>query len=231
MIYAAPSTTFEAATEPVTTGLVSTIGVRIVDGQGATTTARTTAGIVETPAGSGIYVATLTAPATAGQYVVVWDTGSGQYANEDLVVTTATTVSVISGSFTYDPTTDLGQVRLEIGDTDSDSALFTDQEIGVKLAETSNVLLASAALLDLLATRFAREFDFSEDGQSFKKGSRSAAYAARAQALRNRANGVQTVVTQRADGYSDDLDTREATGLTGSSGRTRFDYGDHDLPD
>lgn len=88
-IYKQAGTTFEASTPPLTTGLVGTIGVRIMDGQGGTTTARSTAGIVETPAASGIYAATLTAPA-AGDYLVVWDTGgvTPTFGTEDLVVTT-----------------------------------------------------------------------------------------------------------------------------------------------
>jgi hypothetical protein len=79
---------FEASTDPTTTGLTNTIGVRIVDGAGNTTTARTTSGIVETPASSGIYVATLTAPSVTGQYVIVWDDGAATptYADEDLTV-------------------------------------------------------------------------------------------------------------------------------------------------
>lgn len=83
---------FEASTSPVTSGLVGVIGVRVMDGQGATTTARTTTGIVETPAGSGIYVATLTAPTTAGDFLLVWDTGGAtpEYLTEDLRVLAVT---------------------------------------------------------------------------------------------------------------------------------------------
>jgi hypothetical protein len=123
MIAAAPGATFEASLQNAPTGLVGTIGVRIMDGQGATTTARTTTGIVETPAGSGIYVATLTAPTTAGTYQVVWDTGSvtpSTTAVDDLIVTsTASAVSVPSGadlttlaavrSFMLTPAADTGQ--------------------------------------------------------------------------------------------------------------------------
>jgi hypothetical protein len=88
-IYVAPSTAFEATAQNFPTGIAGTIGVRVVDNAGATVTARTTAGIVEHPAGSGIYGATLTSPAVAGQYSVVWDTGGSDvsWAVEDLVVT------------------------------------------------------------------------------------------------------------------------------------------------
>lgn len=90
MIYARPSQSFDSTTQNAPTGLVGTIGVRIIDQPaGTTVTARTTTGIAEQPAGSGIYSATLTAPATAGTYLVVWDTGGGspRFASEELVVT------------------------------------------------------------------------------------------------------------------------------------------------
>lgn len=79
---------FEATISGLATGLVGTLGVRVEDGQGDTVTARTVGGIVESPAGSGVYTATLTAPSIAGQYVVVWDTGgsSARFAAEDLIV-------------------------------------------------------------------------------------------------------------------------------------------------
>jgi len=86
VIVTAPSVSFEAVAQGFAPGLVGTLGVRILDGQGGTTTARTTAGILETPAASGIYTATLTAPATAGQYVLVWDDGF-THASEQLQVT------------------------------------------------------------------------------------------------------------------------------------------------
>lgn len=83
MPVAAPSTTFDATAE-FDTGLAGTLGVRIDQG-GSTITARTTSGIIEYPAGSGIYIATLTAPSTGGTYQLVWDDGTN-YANDDLIV-------------------------------------------------------------------------------------------------------------------------------------------------
>lgn len=90
-IYAAPGTSFEATVSNATTGLTGTLGVRITDGIGGTTLARQTTGIIETPAASGIYVATLTAPTTAGTYDVTWDTGGSSvvWAVEDLIVTSS----------------------------------------------------------------------------------------------------------------------------------------------
>lgn len=72
------------------TGMTGTLGVRVrrrsdqVD-----VVARTTSGIVESPAGSGFYVATLTAPSTIGDYEVFWDDGTigpGHVAAEDFSV-------------------------------------------------------------------------------------------------------------------------------------------------
>lgn len=85
----APSVSFETSASGFATGLVGTLGVRVMDGLGATTVSRRTTGIVESPAGSGIYTATLTAPSLEGQYVIVWDSGgaSPEYASEELLVT------------------------------------------------------------------------------------------------------------------------------------------------
>lgn len=97
MITVQPSSSFEA-TAQFDTALAGTLGVRITDNAGNTTTARVTAGIAEYPAGSGIYAVTLTAPATAGQYTLVWDDGAGgDWAIDDLLVTTVIAVSGISG--------------------------------------------------------------------------------------------------------------------------------------
>lgn len=93
MIYAGPGQSFEATTSGAPTGLVGTIGVRLLDNAGGTTLARQTSGIIEDPAGSGSYTVTLTAPAAAGQYRVFWDLGTvtpSTTAVEDLVVTSST---------------------------------------------------------------------------------------------------------------------------------------------
>ena len=120
-IYAAPGSTFEAYTSSTTTGLVGTMGVRIVDGQGNTTLARQTTGIIEHPAGSGLYAVTLTAPTTAGTYAVVWDTGgaSPTWAEEDLWVTSSAVVSVAP---TGSDLCSLTDVRVFLQKTSADAA-------------------------------------------------------------------------------------------------------------
>lgn len=87
MIYSLPSASFEAVVDFGTVGLVGTIGVRVVDNVGNTVTPRTTAGIIEDPAASGIYEVTLVAEASAGQYTVVWDDADGHWAADELIVT------------------------------------------------------------------------------------------------------------------------------------------------
>jgi hypothetical protein len=60
-----------------------------MDGTGGTTITRRTTNVVESPASSGIYTAVLTAPALAGQYLIVWDSGGAtpEFATEELLVT------------------------------------------------------------------------------------------------------------------------------------------------
>src|SRR3990172_5611118 len=87
----APGDSFEVTSVGFATGLVGTIGIRILDGAGGTTTARVTAGIVEFPSGSGIYLKTLTAPLTAGQYTVMWDTGTVSPTTVQVEALTVTT--------------------------------------------------------------------------------------------------------------------------------------------
>ena len=95
-----PGATFECTVDSPTTGLVGTITVKIEDGIGATVTPATTSGIVESPAGSGIYNATLTAPVTGGYYVVVWDDGThtpaGMTAESVEVTSTAVSPGTLS---------------------------------------------------------------------------------------------------------------------------------------
>jgi len=106
-------------------------------------------------------------------------------------------------------------VRLEIGDTTAD-ALFTDDEIAVYVANrqevyssggtVTNITLAAADLCDVLATRFARGFKFSEDGQSFDPGERSGFYAARAKDLRARSgSGSAPLVSPTSTAVGDNL--------------------------
>ena len=136
-------------------------------------------------------------------------------------------------TFTYNSasvTTALGKIRLEIGDTDSTAALFTDEELQVyRDNRADNVYLAAADACDQLATRFARAYDFSTDGQSFSRGQMSKMYQERATDLRRRANSISTLTPTRIDGYSDDI-TNTDVGVTGTTNPRRRYYGEEDLP-
>lgn len=146
-------------------------------------------------------------------------------------------------TFTYDSAaaaataTVLHNIRLEIGDTDSDAALFTDEEIGVYAtargltvsavsSRAGAELLACADLLDSLAARFARAYDFETDGQRFDRGQMSEMYRDRARELRLRAAGLGTVVPTRVDGYSQDV-AADDVDESGVNPRRRY-YADPD---
>lgn len=80
---------FEATLAGAPTGLTGTLGIQILDNTGNVTTPRQSAGIAENPVGSGFYAVTLTAPPSAGQYSLFWDTGAvgpSTTASEELVV-------------------------------------------------------------------------------------------------------------------------------------------------
>lgn len=135
MIQAPPSGSIVTTAVLGTTGL--TPGIQILDNAGNVNVARATTGIIEAPAGSGIYVASFSAPTTAGRYVVVWDTGSvtpTTVTAEDLIVdsavnargvidTTTVTVSYIG------PVATSGDVTITQGDdynnTDSRALTWT----------------------------------------------------------------------------------------------------------
>lgn len=90
-IYARPGTTAFSELDGSPTGLVGTIGFRIIrKSDNVEVAARTTLGITESPAGSGFYQAKFTAPAAKGEYTIFWDLGSvtpETTATDDLVVT------------------------------------------------------------------------------------------------------------------------------------------------
>lgn len=105
---AVASTEFETRVQGFPTGLAGTVGVQIRDNAGGTTVARTTAGVLEDPAGSGSYVATLVAPADAGDYTILWDTGvisPSTVATDPLTVTAAAPAPPLGSSVTYLPAT------------------------------------------------------------------------------------------------------------------------------
>jgi hypothetical protein len=69
-------------------------------------------------------------------------------------------------SFSYDPTTDAGRVRLLVADTIEQSPKFTDAEIATFLTiGGGRVLLAAAQALESLAARRATDTRIVPEGQ------------------------------------------------------------------
>lgn len=94
----------------------------------------------------------------------------------------------------------LDRVRLAVGDTDVSDALLSDEEIEGLLDDRSvldtsggtvsvNVQAAAADAASALAAKYAREFDFSEDGQNFQRAQRVGHCLQLERELRNRSGG------------------------------------------
>jgi hypothetical protein len=96
--------------------------------------------------------------------------------------------------------TDRDRVRLMIGDTDESDPLLSDDEIAAFVAyrkvenedeeSVTNIPAAAADAADAIAAKFARKFNFAEDGQRFDVAQQHGHYLALAQRLRTRAGGV-----------------------------------------
>jgi hypothetical protein len=119
------------------------------------------------------------------------------------------------------------KLRLTIGDTNEDSALFQDDELDYFLtARADNILLAAADACDAAAAKFSQAYDFTTDAQSFQRSQQAAAYRAMAAQFRQRAGGIAVVTPTRVDGYSDDI-ANDDVGESGLNPRRRF-YGEED---
>ncbi len=132
-----PSALFEAVLEAAITGLVGSVEVAIIDNDGNVVVGPTALGITENSVGgtpTGVYTAELTAPATNGQYTIVWSRDGTFAPNtvsvEDLVV------GPITGGATLPPITVDGEGAL-YGPC---SAWVTTEEIDAccSLPEASN---------------------------------------------------------------------------------------------
>ena len=68
-------------------------------------------------------------------------------------------------TYTYLPaTTDVGKVRLAIGDTTEATAIFTDEELQVFLTAEGSVNMAAAAALEAWAATYAANADSEKIG-------------------------------------------------------------------
>lgn len=161
-MYAQPDTTVTAILEGPT-GLVGTLGVRIENPDGTTHTARTTAGIVEVEAGSGVYVkANLTAPDTVGTYIILWDTGGGSpvFSTEELVVTHTLPASALPTSGIIDLAEYKTLMGVQPADTRKDTQITALLPAAAKAVRTytgRNFEIASGPATE-------REFQYDESG-------------------------------------------------------------------
>jgi hypothetical protein len=122
-----------------------------------------------------------------------------------------------------DLSTDLAQVRREIGDTNEDDQFLQDEEIALALTSEGSVLLAAARCCDWIARTFARDFDFVADGTEIRKAARAKQYRELAAELRDRGDaaatgtgGIGVVHTRNVDGYqtsTSDVDHHDRTSL------------------
>lgn len=222
---AAPSTSREATLTGVATGLAGTLTAKVINPPaGTVVVAETTSNITEGP--TGTYTWVFTTPSSAGQYLIVWDYGGSEDPVEELEVTASGTAAP-----SYDLSTDVGKVRLEIGDTETDTPEFVDEEITYFLSVEGSVLGAAARACEALAAKFARQYDFQTDDQRFQRSQMSKQYADLASTLRSRAGGVVTTSPTRVDGYSDDIANNEvSTASTGGRGRVRRGWFRQDVP-
>lgn len=125
---------------------ISTAGFKLVSSDGTEKQSRTTTGVVEVGSSTGIFGASVTFE-TGWQGTVVWDSGTmpNKYASDDYNGTSTVSTVTTSGTFTYNVSTNLGKVRMMIGDTDSTTALLTDEEINAFLSMNGNDLYATAS--------------------------------------------------------------------------------------
>ncbi|MFZ6029956.1 MAG: hypothetical protein ACOYYS_19760 [Chloroflexota bacterium] len=114
-------------------------------------------------------------------------------------------------AFTYDISTDIGQLRLEIGDTDQgsgckpDNANFSDEELQVWLDREGSVIGAVAAACEALARIWARLADLAIGPRHESLSQVADRYAKQAQEIRQQyGSGVTfSAGVVRADGYSE----------------------------
>ena len=79
----------------------------------------------------------------------------------------------------------LDRVRAKIGDTDNTDYLLTDAEIQAHIADwPDNLDLAAANAAEAIAAKYARDFNFQADGQSFNRRERVLHYMDLSKSLR-----------------------------------------------
>lgn len=117
-------------------------------------------------------------------------------------------------SITTSLTTEIGQVRLELGDDNAaagvlpDGSNLSDEQVTLYLAREGSVMRAVAGICEMLATRWAAVADLHVGPRRESYSQISKQYAARAATLRERygdseawLDGLLSVPVRREDGY------------------------------
>jgi hypothetical protein len=179
MIYANPADMFTAVLEGATSGL-TTIGVRIENGDGSNHTPRTTVGVVELEASSGTYVKDdLAAPSSQGTYIILWDTGGAnpEFASEELRVgfsqletLTGDIRRLLELKVDADVEPELSSEDIDLllslaRRPDEDGKVCTEEG----WVETFDLDAAAAEGWRIKAGRASSRFSFAEDGQHFDR--------------------------------------------------------------
>lgn len=160
MLYARPSGTV-AVSYNSDTGLTGSLGVRVDALDGTNVIPRTTAGIVEVEAGSGVYaLAALVTPATAGRYLVLWDEGATVTGSEDLEITSVPTV--VLGEHASLITR--AEIKLRLGITDSSKDSLIDSVLPAATAAIQAITNRSFEVTPDGALPTERTFHVSESG-------------------------------------------------------------------
>jgi hypothetical protein len=157
MIYKKPGEAFVAGLDGAPTGLAGKLGVSIVRKKDeAVISARTVAGIVEFPVGSGHYDASLVSPGELGDYTIFWD-DEATFTSDDLIVSSSPPAVIIEPA--YDVSSNLGKVRLliaDVGGADGKSFIFTDKEIEAFISFNEDLRIAAATALRTIAANEAQ---------------------------------------------------------------------------
>ncbi len=112
-------------------------------------------------------------------------------------------------SYTPGSTAVSDRVRLNIGDTDENQALFDDAELDDIIVQETSENASTARCAEILALRFARQYDFMADGSSFFRAQKSKMYRALGKEFRAKSDGSVVIQPVRQDGYSDDIASNE----------------------
>lgn len=148
-IYAIPTNTFQAILTNAPTGLAGSANLTVqvlLASNGSTAIAETSSGIIESPAGSGVYIASLTAPSTTAEYVVVWKVTSGSTVTnvaEELFVTGTPPTPTTSGSGSQ-ASMNLLALRTEVLNHGFDGSIITASQLNQYLNDALSELSAKA---------------------------------------------------------------------------------------